>query len=67
MYDVRLTEGEIRAIISAYDNANHYLEDICTDWDCVHKKNIVSETLDPAQLHIKSRINYLMSKLDTGC
>ena len=66
MYKVDLTEGEIRAIISYYDNAIHYLEDVADDYDS-YRGNVVTESIEEAKTHIKARTNYLMTKLDMGC
>ena len=66
MYKVDLTRGEIRAIISYYDNANHYLEDVCENYDIIHKDNVVTESVEEAKAHIRARVGYLMNKLDMG-
>ena len=66
MYKVDLTEGEIRAIISYYDNATHYLEDVADNYDA-YRGNVVTESIEEAKTHIKARTNYLMTKLDMGC
>lgn len=66
MYEVLLTAGEIRAILSYYDNAIHYLDDMAENYDC-HQDNIVKESVEEAKNHIKARMGYLMTKLDMGC
>lgn len=66
MYEVKLSAGEIRAIISYYDNADHYLDDVCENYD-IHKDNVVTESVEEAKAHIRARVGYLMNKLDMGC
>lgn len=66
MYTVDLSEGEIRAIISYYDNAIHYLEDVADNYDS-YRENVVAESIEVAKSHIKIRTDYLMTKLDMGC
>ena len=66
MYEVKLSAGEIRAIISYYDNATHYLEDVADNYDS-YRENVVTESIEEAKAHIKARTNYLMTKLDMGC
>lgn len=66
MYEVLLTAGEIRAIISYYDNAMHYLEDVADNYDSF-RENVVAESLEKAKAHVKVRTNYLLTKLDMGC
>ena len=65
MYEVKLSAGEIRAIISYYDNAIHYLEDVADNYDS-YRENVVAESIEEAKTHIKARTNYLMTKLDMG-
>lgn len=65
MYEVELSAGEIRAIISYYDNAIHYLEDVADNYDS-YRENVVAESIEEAKTHIKARTNYLMAKLDMG-
>ena len=66
MYEVKLTEAEVRAIISAYDDANLYLKEVCKGWDDIHGENLISEILEPARTSLASRINYFENKLDMG-
>lgn len=66
MYEVKLSAGEIRAIISAYDNAIHCLDDVVNMYD-INKENVLTESVKEAESHIASRVNYLMTKLDMGC
>ena len=66
MYEVLLTAGEIRAIISYYDNAAHYLEDVADNYDS-YRENVVAESLEKAKAHVKVRTSYLLTKLDMGC
>lgn len=66
MYKVELTEGEIRAIISDYDNANHCLDEVVNIYDN-HRENVLTESVEEAKSHITARVNYLMTKLDKGC
>ena len=66
MYEVKLSAGEIRAIISYYDNATNYLEDVADNYDS-YRENVVTESVEEAKAHIKARVNYLMTKLDMGC
>ena len=40
MYEVLLTAGEIRAIISYYDNAMHYLEDVEDNYDSLKEADL---------------------------
>lgn len=65
MYEVELSAGEIRAIISYYDNAIHYLEDVADSYDS-YRENVVAESIEESKTHIKARVNYLMTKLDMG-
>ena len=65
MYEVKLSAGEIRAIISYYDNAIHYLEDVADNYDS-YRENVLTESVEEAKSHIKARTNYLMTKLDMG-
>ena len=65
MYEVELSAGEIRAIISYYDNAIHYLEDVTDNYDS-YRENVVAESIEEAKTHIKARTSYLMTKLDMG-
>lgn len=67
MYEVKLTEAEVRAIISAYDDANNYLMEVCKGWDDVNRENLISEILEPARTSLASRINYFENKLEMGC
>ena len=62
MYEVKLSAGEIRAIISYYDNATNYLEDVADNYDSC-RENVVTESVEEAKTHIKARVNYLMTKL----
>lgn len=66
MYKVELTEGEIRAIISDYDNAKHCLDEVVIIYDN-QRENVLTESVDEAKFHIAARVNYLMTKLDKGC
>lgn len=66
MYKVELTEGEIRAIISNYDNANHCLGEVVNIYDN-YRENVLTESVEEARSHITARVNYLMTKLDKGC
>lgn len=66
MYKVELTEGEIRAIISNYDNANHCLDEVVNIYDN-YRENVLTESVEEARSHITARVNYLMTKLDKGC
>ena len=66
MYEVKLSAGEIRAIISAYDNAIHCLDDVVNMYD-INKENVVAESIEESKAHITARVNYLMTKLDMGC
>lgn len=67
MYKVELTEGEIRTIMSYYDNVMLYIDEVeenfCGSYTAM---NVVRESFDEARQHIKSRVNYLMSLLDSG-
>lgn len=65
MYEVLLTAGEIRAIISYYDNAMHYLEDVEDNYDS-NRENVVAESIEKAKSHVEVRTSYLMTKLDMG-
>lgn len=66
MYEVKLSAGEIRAIISAYDNAIHCLDEVVNIYD-IDKENVLTESVKEARSHITARVNYLMTKLDMGC
>lgn len=67
MYKVKLTEGEIRAIMSYYDNVMVYIDEVeenfCGSYTAM---TVMRESFDEARQHIKSRVNYLMSLLDSG-
>ena len=66
MYEVKLSAGEIRAIISAYDDVIHRLDEVVNIYD-IDKENVLTESVKEAGSHIASRVNYLMTKLDMGC
>lgn len=66
MYEVKLSAGEIRAIISDYDNANHCLDEVVNIYD-IDGRNVLTESVEKAKSHIKAGVNYLMTKLDKGC
>lgn len=67
MYKADLTEGEIRAIVSYYDNAMLYTNEVEENFNGSDRVSIMSESFNEARHHIKSRINYLLNLLDTGC
>ena len=67
MHKVELTEGEIRAIMSYYDNVMLYIDEVeenfCGSYTAM---TVMRESFDEARHHIKSRVNYLMNLLDSG-
>lgn len=67
MYKADLTEGEIRAIVTYYDNAMLYVNEVEENFNGSDRLSIMTESLDATRHHMKSRINYLLDLLDTGC
>lgn len=66
MYEVKLTEGEMRALVSKYDDLRGYLDE-CAKGYSVHPVNLASEAIEEAKAHVEGRVGYFMTKLDMGC
>ena len=68
MYKADLTEGEMRAIVSYYDNAMSYINEVEESFNGSYSVSVsvMTESFDEARHHIKSRIGYLMKLLESG-
>lgn len=63
LYDVKLTEGEIRDIMSNIDNAIQFFVDNCNTWQG-DRVSVVWDATDEAINHLKGRYAYFQKKLE---
>ena len=65
LYDVKLTEGEVRDIMSNIDNAIQFFSEECTEWQG-DRVSVVYHATKEAINYLEGRHAYFQKKLE-GC